>query len=118
VGHGLVLESWAGPRRVLRIRCEELCRDTEATLREIGAFLGLEYEPAMLAAADGVWGREAGRVDSWERLLTPRQTEIIESVTGDLLAYLGYELRFGGRARPATLVERLGSTLAAVLSRR
>jgi hypothetical protein len=48
-------------------------------------------------------------MQAWEKKLTPRQIEIFESQTMDLLSYLGYEPKFGLRARKASLPIIAGS---------
>jgi hypothetical protein len=50
---------------------------------------------------------DASRVDAWEKELTPRQIEIFEFYTGDLLRYLGYPLRYGLKARKPAKMEWL-----------
>ncbi|NOS35007.1 MAG: hypothetical protein GQ522_00045 [Deltaproteobacteria bacterium] len=47
------------------------------------------------------------RVNAWERELTPREIEIFESITGDLLHYLGYVPRYGLKAKGVTEREKL-----------
>lgn len=43
-------EARLGPERFLRVRYEDLVLDTEATLEGVCAFLGVPFEPVMLAA--------------------------------------------------------------------
>jgi hypothetical protein len=117
---GLAQESW-DPTRVMRVRYEDLVARPEQVVPPIADFCGLDFEPAMLRA-DGIpaprdpgrrraslVGRpsEPSRATAWERTLSARQIEIFESVASDLLGYLGYPLRFGSRARPASRAERI-----------
>jgi hypothetical protein len=118
LAHGLALESWGGTR-VMRVRYEDVLADPEATVRALAAFAGLPYEPGMLSG-DGyrlppdptrlhvLIGQppQHQRAQAWAESLTPRQIEIFEWVAGDMLRYLGYELRFGSRARPPSVIER------------
>lgn len=117
---GLAAESHYGPERARRVRYEDLVLDPEGTLRDLCEFLGLEFEPAMLAA-DGLrvpdytsgWHKLVGskpdpaRLEAWRRDLTPRQIEIFESITGELSTYLGYPLDYGLTARPITRREKI-----------
>ncbi len=120
VGYGLGAESALGPERVVRVRYEDLVLDPEKTLQALCPALGLAYDPAMVegsgfrphrysARQHALVGHrpEPARVDAWERELTPRQVEIFEHVTGDLLCYLGYVPRYGARARRMSRGERL-----------
>jgi hypothetical protein len=95
------------------VRYEDLVAHAEARLREVCAFLGLEYEPAMLEYhrredpslyADHPRLAEPPVRDtrSWRRELRPAEAELFEAIAGDLLAELGYERahpRPGRRAR-------------------
>jgi hypothetical protein len=119
VAYGLAAESWGGVQRIIRMRYEDLVLNFESTVKTLCSFLGLDYQPAMLKA-DGfkVPGYttnqhslvgsvpQPSRVNAWERSLTGRQIEIFEAIAGELLRYLGYELRFGLRARKATQAEK------------
>jgi Sulfotransferase family len=112
---GLAAELDQGPSRVLRVRYEDLLRKPEATLRRIADFVGLEYEATMESGRGSrptryhqVQHRLVGnapdpsRVDRWQEMFSRRQVEIFEAEAGELLASLGYELRYGSRAFPAT----------------
>lgn len=119
---GLAAESMWGRTNVLRVRYEDLVNDPDRTLKDLCRELGLTYEPAM-AEATGftppTYTRQQHtlighrpdpiRVNAWERQLTSRQIEIFESIAADLLAGLGYDLKFGIRARPMSRKERLAS---------
>lgn len=120
VSYGVAVESLYGKKRVMRVRYEDLVAESEKTLLEICAFLDIEYQPAMLDASGfavpqytsrqhSLIGKrpDIKRVNAWERELTPREIEIFESITGDLLHYLGYVPRYGLKAKGVTEREKL-----------
>jgi hypothetical protein len=123
---GLALESW-DPRRVMRVKYEDLVEDCEPTIRRLSDFVGLEFEPAMLRADGfslGFPSRQhalvgspprADRARAWAATLSQRQVEIFEAVAGDLLVTLGYEPRFGIAARPPSRLERARAMLAEIV---
>ncbi len=100
------------------VRYEDLVDQPEPRLREVCAFLELEYEPGMLEYhrredpslyADHPRLAEPPVRDtrSWRREMRPADAELFEAIAGDLLAELGYERahpRPGRRAR--ALAER------------
>jgi hypothetical protein len=117
---GLAAESRLGRDRVLRVRYEDLVSETEATLRRVVSFAGLEYESGMAQGTGlrpGAYSQQQhrlvgtppnpSRVDHWRRTLTPRQVEVFEAEAGDFLGSLGYQPLYGIRARPATRIEVL-----------
>ena len=119
VAYGLAAESWGGVQRIARVRYEDLVSNFEATLRTLCSFLGLDFQPAMLNAngfkvpgyttsQHSLVGSvpQASRVNAWQRSLTERQIEIFEAIAGELLRYLGYELKYGLKARKATRAEK------------
>lgn len=111
--------SWAGairhgreaadryPGRVLTLRYEDLVERPSQEIATVCNFLGLEYNPDMLAIeltdrakvvedqADwftNVWaGITTDAVGKWRTEMTPRQQRVFESVAGDELRELGYE---------------------------
>jgi hypothetical protein len=100
------------------VRYEDLVAQPEARLREISAFLELDYESGMLEYhrredpslyADHPRLAEPPVRDtrSWRRELQPADVELFEAIAGDLLTELGYERAYprpGRRAR--ALAER------------
>ena len=128
---GLAAESSFGPERVTRVRYEDLILEPRATLESLCSSLDLEFEEGMLAA-DGLrvpeyttdWHKLVGsspdpaRIEAWREELEPRQIEIFESITGDLLTYLGYQPDFGVRARPISRREKIMPFLREHLFRR
>jgi Sulfotransferase family len=103
------------PGRVLELRYEDLVAEPEGELVTTCNFLGLEYSPDMLAIEQtdpskvvedqagwftNVWaGITTAAVGKWRTELTPRQVEVFESVAGDELRALGYEMNGGTASR-------------------
>ena len=128
---GLAAETWGGSRRVLRVRYEDLVLDCESQVRALCAFLNLDFQPGMLHAdgfkvpsyttnQHGLVGSkpQSTRVQAWERALTRRQIEIFESIAGEMLRFLGYELKFGRSARGATRAEKWLSAIRELYSQK
>jgi hypothetical protein len=124
LAYGLAAESSCDPANVMRIKYEDLVIASEDTLRKVSFFLGIDYQPQMikgdgfqvpsLTRRDHVLVGQAPdrrRVDAWQNELTLRQIEIFESITGDMLRYLGYDMRFGPSAKSMTVIERCASSL-------
>jgi hypothetical protein len=105
--------------RVTRVRYEDLVLNTPVELERVCQEVGIPFEGAMVEGAGfkvppysakphalvGM-AATASRVRAWEEDLTPREIEIFESITGDVLRYLGYVPRFGLKAAPPSTVER------------
>ena len=124
VAHGLATECADAHKRVLRVHYESLVRAPRETLQQICAFLELPVRnelargggfqvPSYTRAQHSLAGSppDPGRIDNWKRQLTPRQVEIFEYLTGDLLEQLGYSLEYHGRARRVTGGETLRADL-------
>ncbi len=125
-----------GENRYLEVRYEALVADPEGELRRVCAFLGLDYEPGMLAYPGevDVSRRPHQRallrpptpgLRDWRRELSPAEAQAFEEVAGDLLAELGYETSrkrvpsLSGRLRLASYRARSrGWRLAGTLVRR
>ena len=90
------------PGRFLSIRYEDLVAEPEARVREICAFLGLEFDPELLNVArtntaergghepsqeDGIVPASVGR---WRRVLAPPEVALCEFLTRGEMARLGY----------------------------
>jgi hypothetical protein len=120
----------AGPGRYLEVRYERLVVDPEEAIRGICAFAELPYEPEMLEYQGAVDLRDkphqqrlaqppTAGVRDWRTEMSPADEARFESVAGDLLARLGYEVRGSGspsargRARLASYRLRLGAFNAA-----
>jgi hypothetical protein len=100
------------------VRYEDLVEQPGQRLREVCAFLELEYEPGMLEYhrredpslyADHPRLAEPPVPDtrSWRREMRPADAELFETIAGDLLAELGYERAHSRPGRHArALAER------------
>ena len=117
--YGLGAEASLAKDQIIRVRYEDLVCEPESTLRRLCTYLDLDYQPEMAksggfkpprytAKQHALVGKKPNteRVTAWERELTSRQIEIFEWLTGDLLHYLGYPLKYGLRARGPTRLER------------
>lgn len=120
-----------GATRYREIRYEDLIREPETVLREICAFIGLPFDPTMLAyhqqrADKLVSGIPASQLAhhqniykppttglrDWRRDMSPRDVAVFEGIAGDLLTDLGYELsssRPDVRTSVAVARSRLGA---------
>lgn len=111
------------PELYHEISYEELVADPERGCRDIAAFLGIEFDDAMLRFHEGRTRDEGGRsakkawlpptpgLRDWRTQMSPDDTELFEAAAGDLLATLGYERRFpapcaAARARAERVRER------------
>lgn len=116
----LAAEQYLGQDRIIRVRYEDLLLQPEQTLRTLCAFIGLSYDPAMVCGTSAVvtayntrqqrlvgTGLHTSRIDAWRKSLTPRQVEIIEFLTGNMLELFGYEPVKGISARPPSFKEIL-----------
>ena len=94
-----------GKDRYCEIRYEDLVADPEAEIRRMSDFCGLEFDASMLRyfenAEDlGVNATNHGNLSrpptaglrDWRRQMTSRQVAIFESLAGDTLSDLGYEV--------------------------
>jgi hypothetical protein len=111
VASGLAAES-RHPERVRRVHYEDILRSPKETVASICESLGLHPEEQMgiateFGADQSALGQhplvmrppDPSRIEGWKTTLSPREVEIFESSTGDLLESLGYDLVFAGRAR-------------------
>lgn len=99
--------------RYFELRYEDLLARPEPTLRAVAAFLGLDFEPAMLKpgrvsenlgdtrGADKI---VAGNQEKWRDRMSPSTLARVEAVCGPLLGELGYPLALGPQP-PARLSE-------------
>ncbi|MBO9611221.1 MAG: sulfotransferase [Dyadobacter sp.] len=97
-----------GPGRVLRVRYEDLLKDSETELKRICAFIGAEYSETVLAYHESAESRETANSGlMWQNVVKPVLTDnhrkfliglseadirIFERVAGDTLVKLDYEL--------------------------
>jgi hypothetical protein len=91
------------PRRYLEVHYEELARDPEAEMQRVLAFLGEPWCPAVLdASADRATSETGGNhhkpvftssIGRWTRDLSREEIARIQSIAGDTMALLGYEVQ-------------------------
>ena len=104
VAAALALGRRVGPERYLELRYEDLVAAPEDALQRICAFAGLPYEPGMLGYVGEVdlSGKPHQQrlaqpptpgVRDWRTEMSPQDERAFESVAGDLLGELGYEVR-------------------------
>ena len=125
VSHGLAAESALGKDRIIRVKYEELITNPEAVMVGLCSWLGIDYDPEMAKGTDVkresivsrpkdflLIGKEPDqtRARAWERELKHRQIEIFESRTQEFLPYLGYDLKYGLRARGISIKELIRAT--------
>ena len=119
ISFGLAAESFLSDR-IVRVRYEDIVCEPEKTLTELCAFIGISYQPAMAkgggfkppsytvkhhALVDKPPNRD--RLNAWQKKLSPREIELFENVTGDLLRCLGYPLTYSGQANKITQREKV-----------
>ena len=123
VAQGLAAESyWSS--RIQRVHYEDLIQAPNETLKLLCEFAGIEFHINMVEKVDldipcyavgqhDLVGQrpDASRINAWEQKLSPRQIEIFEGMTGEFLGNLGYELKYGLRARVPSWTERRLSDL-------
>lgn len=120
VAMGLAAERDLGPQRVRLVRFEDLVSSPNETLADLCGWLGLDFDPAMVATRDYAVADytvtrhervarppDPARVDAWRTTLRPHQVEDFEYVTWELSAHLGYDLVHGAAARLAPRHVRL-----------
>jgi hypothetical protein len=101
------------PERYHELRYEDLVREPQAELERVSEFLGLGFEPAMLAYHEGV---DASTLQDhpllaqpptagtrrWQEQMSAADAQVFEAIAGDTLSALGYERAYPnptGRAR-------------------
>jgi hypothetical protein len=101
---GVVRSSFAalerhGAERVRIQRFERLAASPEDEVRELCAWLGLEFEPAMLeigvvnsSYATSGQGVSQEAVERWRERLSEDEIGVVQSVCGPLMRQLGYDL--------------------------
>ena len=114
--HAARLAAAVGPGRFYAVKYERLVEDSEKELSRLCAFLGEDYDPAMLRYQEEAastyleveegWkgmtrrGLTPSRIGRYAGRLTPRQVWTVERMLGGLLASHGYE---STARRPAPL---------------
>jgi hypothetical protein len=104
-----------GPDRVRIQRFERLAEQPEAEARELCAWLGLEYEPAMLeipvvnsSYATAGKGVSAEPLERWRERLSEREIAAVQACCGRLMDELGYQ-KDDASISPLRLVWMLGA---------
>lgn len=93
--------------QVFSLSYEALLADPEGTLRALCGFLGLAYDPGMMAFHQGTtYGAPDARLaQQWRSRATPQEIALVEGKVGALMVARGYALA-GAPHRPA-LPQRL-----------
>lgn len=115
---GLHNQGLMGEERYKLLRYEDLLSAPEATTRELCAFLGLEFDPAMVAETprenDGnAYVKSAfdtSKIDAFKTQLTTSQRRQTERLQAPLLQRFGYELEFSDSLRlhrPMSMLKRV-----------
>ncbi|MFQ5456012.1 MAG: sulfotransferase [Nitrospirota bacterium] len=96
-----ILKSYISPDRLIRIRYEDLCQETEATLKQIYNFIGVEDYPLSLpikAEDHHILGnkmrlgiiQEIRLDEKWKTRFNDKQRAIIETIAGRQNSIYGY----------------------------
>jgi hypothetical protein len=120
VAYGLAAEGAIPAAKIRRVSYEALVTDPDRVLKQLCVWLGLPYQPSMRAGKGfqvpaytrnqhDLIGQpaSAARIDRWRTNLTAREVEIFETITGDLLVNLGYELVTSGRNLEPSNLEKI-----------
>jgi hypothetical protein len=120
MAHGLAAEQSLPSAQVRRIRYESLVSEPDALMRELCAWLDLPFRAAMTEGKGfqvPAYTRnqhtligspvDPERIARWRSKLRPREIEIFEHLTGDLLPNLGYELVSAGIEMEPSVREKL-----------
>ncbi|MCA9298232.1 MAG: sulfotransferase [Phycisphaerales bacterium] len=93
------------PAQYVEIRYEDLVAEPVAALRDLSAFLNLEYDPAMASyhqgrtkptpglSAKAAWLPPTRGIRDWRTQLSDRDQALFEAIAGPELEMLGYERR-------------------------
>ena len=123
IAHGLCAERILPDARIRRVTYEDLVVRPAEVLEDLCGFLGLDFRPEMTIPTGlkvPVYTEnqhklvgspvDTTRRERWRHALTPRQIEIFEALTGDLLPNLGYQLTCVELRGPST-VEKVSMQL-------
>jgi len=99
------LEEKTPPRRIFRIKNEELIRDPRKILSELCGFLGVAYDNAMLDYPQrSTYGPPDPKlVEQWRDSLSARELGLVEGKTAQMLADRGYRLSGAKLLKPGRL---------------
>lgn len=75
-----------------RMKNEDLIRAPEAELRRLSAFLGVDYDPAMLAYPERSTyeAPDPALIEQWKRQQSAAEIALVEGKVGDMLTARGY----------------------------
>jgi len=111
------------PGALLRVRYEDLVSDPEGQARHLADFLGLAYQPSMLAVGwsnttihngTGSTGIDRRAVGRWRGKLSSDVVSLCQMINGEEMELLGYALQdepFSSRAKAPFWVARSGVDL-------
>jgi hypothetical protein len=115
---GATAELKYGPARVMRVRYEDVVLEPERTLREVCKFAEIEFLDSMVEGSGFVVPAytkrqhslvgsrpDRQRTTEWKTKLTPREIELFEYRSGDVLKFFDYEPLYGGYATPPGRLE-------------
>ena len=108
--------------RYIEIMYTDLVEDNEGEIKDICAFIGVDFDPTMLDPKEAQKGALARaekynpnvteqpikRVRSWKTDMPPEHIEIFEAIAGDLLSELGFERRYPKPSLAARMKARAG----------
>lgn len=107
-----------GSDRYLMLRFEDIVQDTEQVMRQVCAFLEIDFDPIVLTPtllgfdAQGntyenfrTRGVDARNIGRWRERIEPDEAKIIEFFMADEMAAFGYEPEFPAAARAAATAE-------------
>jgi hypothetical protein len=96
------LEPLLDERQWIEVRYEELLQDPKRVLRQICAFIGVEYDDAMLSYPQSTTYAppDPRHAFQWKHKLTAKELGMVESKIGDMLVRRGYGLSGHPLIRP------------------
>lgn len=82
------------PGQVLELRYEDVIRDPEGKLEEVCAFIGVDWDPAMLGYHHNTTYAppDPSLTEQWRRKMSATEIGLIEGKAGDLITARGYAL--------------------------
>ena len=89
VEHALDTATSIPPERYMEVRYEDMCDRPEETFRAVGEKVGLEWDDAVLRE---LVSDIKSRNFKWRENFKPEEVETLNSLLGDLLTKLGYDV--------------------------
>lgn len=124
LAYGLASEAYFDSNIIMRVKYEDLILEPVDTLQKICSFLNIDYSPTMLSGhgyelpsytkkQHTLVGRppDSSRINAWQNVLTARQIEIFESLTNNMLTYMGYIPLYANTQSRMTRYERLSANI-------